>query len=197
MKVTMENYSRTARFILSCNFSSKIIDPIQSRCTVFRFKPLEKKETTNILETISKDQNLTLDGNAADAIYEVSQGDVRRAVNILQSCAAINKKVTEALVYDIVSAARPREIKQVLDIALKKDFIKARDSLISIMLKHGLSGLDVIKQIQREIWNLTIQDEMKVKLIERCGEIEFRMVEGSDEFVQLESLLASFVIAQS
>ena len=61
------------------------------------------------------------------------------------------------------------------------------------MLKHGLSGLDLVKQIQQEVWNLEIKDEDKLKLVEKCGEIEFRMVEGSDDFVQLTALLSSFV----
>ena len=78
---------------------------------------------------------------------------------------------------------------------MKKDFVKARTLLLDTMLRHGLSGLDIIKQIQKEIWNLPIKDTEKVKLIERCGEVEFRMVEGSDEFVQIEALLASFTIA--
>ena len=193
LRRTMENFSRTARFILSCNFSSKIIDPIQSRCTVFRFKPLDQKDVIKILEHIGKEQHISIGGKAADAIHEISQGDVRRAINILQSCAAINKNVTEHLVYEIVSAAQPQEIKHVLELALNKEFVKSREALLSVMLKHGLSGLDIIKQIQRETWRLNIPDDKKVKLIERCGETEFRMVEGSDEFVQLEALLASFI----
>ena len=197
LRRTMENYTKTCRFVLSCNYSSKIIDPIQSRCTVFRFKPVDKEDVVKILEDVGKKQEISVDSKAADAIYDISQGDVRRSINILQSCAAVDKNVTENLVYDIVSAAQPKEIKNVLETALRKDFTKARDALLSVMLKHGLSGLDVIKQIQRETWNLDISDQNKVKLIERCGEVEFRMVEGSDEFVQLEALLASFVISQS
>jgi len=60
------------------------------------------------------------------------------------------------------------------------------------MAKHGLSGIDIIKQIQKEILELDVDDSKKMNMIERCGEIEFRLVEGSDEFIQLESLLASF-----
>ena len=193
LRRTMESYSQSCRFILSCNYSSKIIEPIQSRCAVFRFKPLGKEHIKKILDNIAKYEKLKIDNKAYDAIFDVSEGDVRRATNILQSCASIDHDITEKLVYDIVSAARPQEIKSILELALKKDFIKARDKLLEVMLHHGLSGLDVIKQIQKEIWNLDIKDEDKLKLIERCGEIEFRIVEGSDEFLQIEGLLASFV----
>ena len=106
----------------------------------------------------------------------------------------MNKIITEDLVFSLVSAARPKEVKEVLEFAVSGDFIKSRDKLLDTMLKHGLSGLDVIKQIQKEILNLDIKDEKKLTLIEKCGEVEFRMVEGSDEYLQLESLLAAVVL---
>lgn len=195
LRRTMENFSNTTRFILSCNYSSKVIDPIQSRCTVFRFKPLTKEDIGKYVQRIAKEEKLKVDSKAMDAIVELCDGDARKACNILQSCSVMSKDIDEKLVYKIVSAAEPKEVKQVLEIALKKDFVKARTLLLDTMLRHGLSGLDIIKQIQKEIWNLPIKDTEKVKLIERCGEVEFRMVEGSDEYIQLESLLASFTIA--
>ncbi len=194
LRRTMENFTNTTRFILSCNYSSKLIDPIQSRCTIFRFKPLEKKDFEDIISLIAKGESLKVDKKSLDALYEVCDGDARRMKNILQSCAAINKNITENLIYDLVSAARPKEVKEVLETAVKGDFIQARNKLLDVMLQHGLSGLDIIKQIQKEIWNLKISDEKKVQLVDKCGDIEFRMVEGSDEFVQLESLLANFIL---
>jgi len=186
----MEIYASNVRFILSCNYSSKIIDPIMSRCTVFRFKPLEKEAMKKIIEEISKKEGLTVNEKAIDAVYDLSDGDVRRAINILQSSAVLNKVITEDAVYDLISAIKPKEIKEVLDLAILGDFIKSRDKLLDAMLKHGLSGLEAIKQIQKEILNLDIPNEKKVKLIERCGEVEFRMVEGSDEYLQIEAFLA-------
>ncbi len=193
LRRTMENFTNTTRFILSCNFSSRIIDPVMSRCTIFRFKPLEKEQIKEIIEHITKNEKMKVDKKAIEALYEVSSGDVRRMENILQSCAAITKEVDEEVVYQLVSAARPKEVKEVLETALKGDFIKAREKLLDVMLNYGLSGLDIIKQIQKEIWNLNIEDERKVKLVDKCGEIEFRMVEGADEYVQLEALLSNFI----
>jgi replication factor C small subunit len=189
----MENYASTTRFCLICNYSSKIIDPIQSRCAVFRFKPLEDKDIELIIKKIAKEEEIKIDDKAVKSLIEIGEGDVRRVENIMQSCAATSKSVSEDLVYEIVSAARPKEINEVLKLAINGNFIKARDLLLEVMLKHGLSGLDVVKQIQKEIWKLDIKDENKIMLIDKCGEIEFRMVEGSDEFLQIESLLANFV----
>jgi replication factor C small subunit len=192
LRRTMENYSRTCRFILSCNYSSKIIDPIQSRCTVFRFKPLEKENILEIIGTICEKEGLKIEEEAVYSIFELSNGDARKAENILQGCAAITDVITNQVVYGIVSAAEPAEIKLILNMCVKGNFIKARDLLLDTMSKHGLSGLDIIKQIQREVLSLEIDANKKMDMIERCGEIEFRMVEGSDEFVQLESLIAGF-----
>ncbi len=195
LRRTMENYTQTTRFILSANYSSKIIDPIQSRCAIFRFKRLEQKDVMDVIERIAKEENLKIDEKAKEALFEISEGDCRRLENILQSCAAISKNVDEELVYSLASVARPKEINEVLRLALENKFIDSRAKLLDVMLNYGLAGPDVIKQIQKEIWNLTIDNKKKMQLIEQCGEIEFRMSEGSDEFIQLEALLARVVLA--
>jgi len=197
LRRTMENYTQTCRFVLSCNFSSKIIDPIKSRCTLFKFKPLSKEEMFKIIEKISKEEKLQIDEKAKNALYEASEGDCRRVENIMQGCAALSKKIGEDEVFNLASTARPKEVLQLLEIAVKGDFVKARDLLLKTMLNYGLSGLDIIKQIQKEVWELKIEDRVKLKMIEACGEAEFRMVEGSDEFIQLEALLAKFAVLKS
>lgn len=190
LRRTMENYTNTCRFILAANYSSKIIDPIQSRCAVFRFKPLPQEEVFAIIDKIAAQEKLTLTADAKKALYDVSEGDCRRLENILQSCAAMQENVTQELVFSMASMAQPKEIATLLQTALAGDFVRARDSLLDTMLKYGLSGIDVIKQIQKEVWNLQLDNRAKVSLIDKCGEIEFRLVEGSDEFIQLEALLA-------
>ncbi len=192
LRRTMENYTQTCRFILSANYSSKIIDPIQSRCAVFKFKPLEKEDIFDIIARITKDEGLDIDRKAEQAVFEVSEGDCRKAENILQSCAALSEKVTEEIVYSLASAARPKEVRDVLALAAAGNFIESRKKLLEVMLAYGLSGLDIIKQIQKEIWNLEAGNRQKADMVAKCGEIEFRMVEGSDEYVQLEALLAYF-----
>ncbi|MBW3011987.1 replication factor C small subunit [Candidatus Woesearchaeota archaeon] len=197
LRRTMENYTKTCRFILSCNYSSKILDPIKSRCTVFKFKPLQKEEIFRIIEKISKNEKINVNEKAKAALYEASAGDCRKVENILQGCAALTDKVDEEEVYDLASTARPKEVLQVMELAVKGQFLKARELLLSTMLNHGLSGLDIIKQIQKEVWELELDDNAKLKLVEACGDAEFRMVEGSDDFIQLESLLAKFPAAKN
>lgn len=194
LRRTMENYTTTCRFILSCNYSSKIIDPIQSRCAVFRFKPLDNKDLHQIIERISKDEHLKITDKAKEALIEISEGDCRRLENIMQSCTAMSKNINEELVYSLASVAEPKEIKELIKLAIENKFIDARNKLLDTMLNYGLSGIDVIKQIQKQIMDLDIENRLKMELIEKCGETEFRMTEGSDEFVQLESLLAQFAL---
>jgi len=195
LRRTMENFTSTCRFLLSCNYSSKIIDPIQSRCVVFRFKLLEKKDIKLIVDRIAQGEGLTVTPEGFSALYEVSEGDCRRVINFLQATSSISLNITPDLVNTIVSQARPSDIKIVLDYALAGDFQSARDKLLDIMLKESISGQDIIKAIQKEILNLSIENDIKVKLAEKIGEVEFRLVEGSDEFIQLEALLASFILA--
>jgi len=194
LRRTMENFTNTCRFILSCNYSSKIIDPIQSRCAVFRFKPLEKKDLLSITEGIAKDEKIKIDENAMEALFEISEGDCRKMENILQSASAFDKHITEEVIFSLVSFAKPKDIDSVLKLALEGKFIDSRKKLLDIMLEYGLSGLDIIKQIQKEIINLECDDVKRMKMIAKCGEAEFRMTEGSDEYVQLEALLAKIAL---
>jgi replication factor C small subunit len=164
---------------------------------MFRFKPLEKKEIFAIIENIEKDEKIKVDEKAKEALFNISEGDARKLNNILQSSAAISRDINEEIIYSMASVARPKEVDEVLKLALENKFVDARNKLMDVMLNYGLSGLDIIKQIQQEILNLDIDNENKMKLMEKCGEIEFRMTEGSDEFIQLEALLAAFVLARN
>ncbi|MEK6874748.1 MAG: replication factor C small subunit [Nanoarchaeota archaeon] len=186
----MENYAQTCRFILSANYSSKILDPIQSRCAVFRFKPLQKDDILHVINYIAAQEGLILTNDVREAFVQVCQGDCRRLENIMQSCAAVNKELTTDTVFSMSSVAKPKEMQEVLNLALQNKFIDARKRLFEVLQQYSLSGIDAIKQIEHEIWELDISDKKKVELIDKCGEIEFRMVEGSDEILQIEVFLA-------
>jgi replication factor C small subunit len=159
---------------------------------------LPKEDIYKIIEKITRSEGLSVDAKTKEALYELSQGDCRRMENLMQSSAAIKDKITEEVIYSIASAAEPEEINDVLALCVKGDFGAAKNKLLDTMLNHGLSGLDVIKQVQQEIWKLKdVESRKKLEMIKECGEAEFRMVEGSDEFIQLEALLAKFVLINS
>ena len=194
LRRTMERYSRTCRFIFSANYSSKIIDPLQSRCAVFRFRPLLPEDVRKNLQKIAELEMLDIDDAALDALVHVSRGDMRKAFNSLQVAASLGERITVDLIYHTTGMARPEEVKELLETALSGDFIAARNRLDEVMINYGLSGEDIIKQIHQMVFDLDIPDADKVRLIDRTGEVEFRMVEGSNERIQLESLLAYLIL---
>ena len=195
LRRTMETYTRTARFILSCNYSSRIIEPIQSRTAVFRFRPLKPEAIRSYLERIAKEEKLTITKEGMEALVYIAQGDMRKAVNALQVAAAISTTIDEDALYKAASVARPELVKNLLEVSLSGDFIKSRDALDSLLIEYGLSGEDVIRAIHRTVFDLSVPDAFKLRLIDRVGEAEFRLVEGSNERIQLEALLAHFVLA--
>ena len=194
LRRTMEKFSGICRFILSCNYSSKIIDPIQSRCAVFRFKPLTADDVKEFLESIVQKENVDIDDDAMAGLIHVARGDMRRAVNSLQVAASLGKKIDLDVIYQTTGMANPQAVKSMIETALDGNFIKARDMLDDIMITFGLSGQDVIKQIHATFFDLSITDAEKVKFMDKTGEIEFRIVEGSNERIQLEALLAYLVM---
>ena len=194
LRRTMERYTNTCRFVLSCNYSSKIIEPIQSRCALFRFRPLRPPEISKYLLRIAKVESVQITEEGMAALQYVAQGDLRRATNALQMATAVSDKVDANILYQTASAARPEAVKKLLEIALEGDFLKAREELDRLLIEYGLSGEDLIRQVHRGVYDLGIADELKIRLIDRIGETEFRLVEGSQERIQLEALLAHFVL---
>lgn len=197
LRRTMERYSATTRFILSCNYSSKIIEPIQSRCAVYRFKPLSKEAVTKRIGHIAEMEKLEVTKGGMDAIEYVASGDMRKAINALQAAAILGDKVDEDTIYQITSTAKPEEIRELIKAAVSGDFGAARGKLDDLLLSKGLSGEDIVVQLHRAMLGMDISNADKVKLIDRIGEIDFRMTEGANERIQLEALLAYFVLAGS
>ncbi len=187
----MEMYTATTRFILIANYPSKIIEPIQSRCAVFRFTPLRKEDVVSRLKWICEQEKVECDETALETIYDISEGDMRKAINILQAAAAIGA-VTVDTVYKVVGLAHPREVREMIKLALAGKFTDARDKLRYLMINYGLSGTDIIKQIHKEIFSgeLQLPDEYRILIADYTGEIQFRLVEGADDEIQLNAFLA-------
>lgn len=294
LRRTMEKYTATCRFILSCNYSSKIIEPIQSRCAVYRFKPISSEaigeriryivkaegylfswdkipgddnerlqkylkddfhliwaEKANIYKsddrrtifihkpdadktidssTVNYSVEITLDEekekatlkinneirdlkvrkdnygygiykdgiilteDGMDAIKYVAAGDMRRAINALQAAAMLDKTVNMDAIYKTTATAKPEEVVELIKLGLEGNFMKARAKLDYLLIEQGLSGEDIIGQIYRAMFDMTIPDKLKVDLIDRIGEIDFRMAEGANERIQLEALIAHFML---
>jgi replication factor C small subunit len=196
LRRTMEKYSSTTRFILSANYASKIIEPIQSRCVVLRFKPLRDEEMRQYIERIVKGEKLDIDDRGIEALIYVSEGDLRKITNTLHGAAILNKKITDKSVYDIASKARPKEVVSMLRYALGGNFAKARDELNVLFLSYGMSGEDILVQCHKEALNLDVDDKLKLRLISNIGDYNFRIVEGANERIQMEAMLAKLALLE-
>jgi len=196
LRRTMENYARTCRFILSCNYSSKIIEPIQSRCAIFRFKPLLEEDVIGRLKFVAKEEKLEITDGAYGALVYASEGDMRKAINFLQTSSTLSEKVDEDTVYKIAARARPAEVKELIKLALSGKFEDARKKLALLLYEYGMSGEDVILQMFKEVMQMEeVSGRKKVELIDKIGEYNFRLTEGANEKIQLEALLAYLVMA--
>src|SRR3989344_3993904 len=192
LRRTMERYSRTCRFIMSANYSSKIIEPIQSRCVILRFSQLSAKDIEARIKEVAGKEKGEVGVGAAEAIVYVCQGDMRKAINVLQASASGGGKITEKMVYEVSARARPEEVKQMIMLALSGKFLEARATLDRLMYEYGMSGEDVVLQLHREMVDMPEEEvpgKVKIELVDKIGEYNFRMVEGANERVQLAALL--------
>ena len=196
LRRTMEQFADNTRFILSCNYSSKIIDPIQSRCAVFRFSPLSETAIRGQTKDIAAAENIELTEDGLDALVYAAGGDMRRAINSLQAAATTGEVVDEETVYTITSTARPEDIETMVTAAIDGDFTTARSQLQTLLVDTGMAGGDIIDQLHRTAWNLDLDEETTVRLLERVGEADYRITVGANEQVQLEALLASLADTQ-
>ncbi|WP_456328926.1 replication factor C small subunit [Archaeoglobus sp.] len=190
LRRTMEMYSKSCRFILSCNYVSRIIEPIQSRCAVFKFRPVPKEAMKKRLMEICKKEGVKITEDGLEALIYISGGDFRKAINALQGAAAIGEVVDAETIYQITATARPEEMAELIQTALKGNFMEAREILDRLMVEYGMSGEDIVSQLFREIISMPIEDSLKVQLIDKLGEIDFRLTEGANERIQLDAYLA-------
>ncbi len=195
LRRTMERYTETCRFIMCANYSGKIIEPIQSRCAPFRFARLPREEHDCYLKEIAGNEKVKLSTEGLDAIFEICGGDLRRAINTLQSAASLSKPVDAKVIYSITGRASPLDVQKMIKIAMEGNFMEARKQLRDMIQKYGVAGSDVIRQIHTEIFRGEVPEPWKIQLADIVGEVDYRLVEGADEEIQLSALLAKLVEA--
>ncbi len=190
LRRTMERFTGTCRFILIANYSGKIIEPIQSRCAPFRFTYLSREDHDIYLRRIIEKENVKMSDDGLDAVFEVCGGDLRKTTNTLQAAASLGRPIDAETVYSVIGRANPADVREMITLAMKGDFIGSREKLREMILKYGLAGIDIIRQIHIEIFRSGLPEKWKIKLADAIGEIDFRLIQGADEEVQLSALLA-------
>jgi len=183
----IEDSARTTRFIIICNYLSQIIEPIQSRCVVFRFTRLPKEEVVDHLKAICESQKVKSDEKAFSQIYDVTGGDLRHSINIMQAAAGMGS-VSSTNVTAAVGHSGRTKVGEVLRLALLGKFNDARVQLLELIQIYGLSESDFMKYANQEAYSMKIEkpDEFAVLM----AEYDYRLAVGAHSDIQLAALLA-------
>ena len=190
LRRTMERYVSNSRFILLCNYPGKIIEPIQSRCAYFRFNRLPDETIKDNLLKIMKAEKLKFDDEGLNTVMRVSDGDMRKAINILQATAASGKAIQKDSVLATIGGVDPLDVKKMLKLARDQDFGESKKLLQDLIYIKGIAGSDLLREINQELTLLDFSNDAMLSLYEKVAEIDFRLIEGASPDIQIASLLA-------
>ncbi|XP_024517830.1 replication factor C subunit 3 [Selaginella moellendorffii] len=188
----IEKYTKNTRFCLICNYVSKIIPALQSRCTRFRFPPLQAQHVRERLEFVIDQERLDVTEDGLSAIVRLSNGDMRKALNILQSTQMAEPHVTEAAVYSCTGNPTPKEIEQIASWLLNESFQSAYSNIVQLKTSKGLALVDVVRELQPFIFTISMPGNIRVPLINCLADIEYRLASGPNEKLQLGALVSAF-----
>ncbi len=183
----IEDSSKTTRFIFICNYLSHIIEPIQSRCVVFRFSKVSAEDIVAHLKTICKKEEVKYDENALYKIYEHTNGDLRHSINILQA-SSTNGYVNIKNVQNAIGISGKSKIGEIIKLALDSKFNDARIKLLELLYVYGVSETDFLKYANDEIYKLDIVDPYEISSI--IAEYDYRLSNGAHPEIQLAAFLA-------
>lgn len=197
LRRTMEKESRTTRFCLICNYISRIIEPLTSRCSKFRFKPLANQIQHQRLLDICEKENLKYTNESIEALVRVSEGDLRKAITYLQSAARLNtdKEITEKAVIEIAGVVPIKTIDNLLEICFRGTFEKLEVAVKNIV-DEGYAATQVLGQLHEAIIERDISDKQKSAITEKMAEVDKCLADGADEYLQMLSL-CSVIIQQA
>ena len=191
LRIIISDFSHTTRFALACNDSSKIIEPIQSRCSILRFSKLKNEEIEDRLYLIRERENFDFDQGGIKALIQTSDGDMRYALNNLQSTVVGFGKVTHENVYKIVDIPKPEILHRVFELCLEGQVDLALDTVDSL-LEDGYNSYDIINVISRVIQNSDlVEEEFRMELLKENSLIKMRVLDGIDSEAQLYGYFAT------
>jgi len=196
LRRVMEKYTKNARFCLICNYVSKIIPALQSRCTRFRFSPLKKELMEGRLLEIAQAENCKYDESGIKAILDLSDGDMRRVLNLLQSTAMSYEKIDEASVYLTSGAPLPSDMRVICDLLLNDDFRSCYEKILRTCTHKGYAIMDVLKDLTTLITIIDLPKGTLAELLDGMSSVEYRCAFATNEKIQLASLVGVFVKAR-
>jgi replication factor C small subunit len=196
LRRTMEKFTTTARFILIANFLYRIIEPIQSRCSIFRFTPLDEDVIKGRLAYILSSEKVKFEDEALDLIVKRSRGDMRWAINIAQAVAASGGILNKGSVLEVVRELPVEDVKELVNLSIKGKFSEAQKLLVKLLFEIGLSGRDITRNIHEALLDANIEEETRIRAISSLGEAEYRITQGADPEIQIAAVLAQLSIGK-
>ncbi|KAJ9568484.1 hypothetical protein OSB04_004450 [Centaurea solstitialis] len=196
LRRTMETYSKVTRFFFVCNYISRIIEPLASRCAKFRFKPLSEDIMSTRIVHICKEEGLNLDSEALSTLSSISQGDLRRAITFLQGAARLFGSSISSKDLISVSGVIPHEVVQALLAACKSGSFDSANKEINNAIAEGYPASQVLSQLfDMIVESDDFSDEQKARICRKLGESDKCLVDGADEYLQLLDACSSMMKA--
>jgi replication factor C subunit 2/4 len=185
----MEQYSKITRFCIICNYHTKIIDPIISRCAIFHFKPISPDSILEKLQFICTNENINYNDTLLKKIIQLSRGDLRKAINLLQKCHNVyNNSFNIDLLKEISGIINDTTFKQLMNCIIKKDIINV-DKIINNIHSEGYSLVNQILLFHNYIINSDFSDDIKSKIIYLLCDIDHNLIKGCNEYIQFLRLV--------
>ncbi|KAI9200106.1 hypothetical protein LWI28_002866 [Acer negundo] len=197
LRRVIEKYTKSTRFALICNQVNKIIPALQSRCTRFRFAPLEPIHVSERLKHVIKAEGLDVPESGLAALVRLSNGDMRKALNILQSTHMASQQITEEVVYLCTGNPLPKDIEQISFWLLNESFADSFKRISEIKTRNGLALIDIVREVTMFVFKIKMPSEVRVRLIDDLANIEYRLSFGCNDKLQLGSLISTFTRART
>ncbi|KAG7941209.1 hypothetical protein I3843_16G027900 [Carya illinoinensis] len=197
LRRVIEKYTRNTRFTLICNHVNKIIPALQSRCTRFRFAPLDSFHVTERLKHVIEAEKLDVPETGLAALVRLSNGDMRKALNILQSTHMASQQITEEAVYLCTGNPLPKDIEQISYWLLNESFSESFKRISEMKTRKGLALVDIVREVTMFVFKIKMPSDVRVQLINDLADIEYRLSLGCNDKLQLGSLITSFTRARS
>ncbi|KAI4307252.1 hypothetical protein L6164_030458 [Bauhinia variegata] len=197
LRRVIEKYTKNTRFALICNHVNKVIPALQSRCTRFRFAPLDGVHVSARLKHVIKAEGLDVTDSGLAALVRLSNGDMRKALNILQSTYMASQQITEEAVYLCTGNPLPKDIEQISYWLLNEQFAESFKRIYEVKTRKGLALIDIVREVTMFVFKIKMPSDVRVQLINDLADIEYRLSFGCNAKLQLGSLIASFTRARS
>ncbi|KAL7750445.1 Subunit of heteropentameric Replication factor C (RF-C) [Sorochytrium milnesiophthora] len=194
LRRVMETYSKITRFCLICNYVTRIIEPLTSRCAKFRFRSLDKGDVVARLQNIAMAENVEVDTAAVDAIVEMSEGDLRKSIMYLHSAARLlgSDSVTQSSIYEIAGAVPPQVIDGLVNMWINRATFNAMAATVRSIVQQGYSATQVLTQLyDAVIVSPMLTSMQKAQAAEVMARMDKRLVDGADEHLQLLDMMTT------